>query len=54
MFWIERFFAQITIFICAMLCTDSKNVELTRLREEPPREPIPQRGAVTQVVHRFR
>jgi len=53
MFWIERVFASLTVMICRGLATDSRHVTLARQREEPPREPIQQAGAV-QTIHRFR
>ncbi len=53
MLWIERVFANLTVMICRALSTDSRHVALAREREEPPREPILQSGAV-QTIHRFR
>lgn len=53
MLWIERVFAHLTVLICIGLSTDSRNVTLARQREERPREPIPQAGAV-QTIHRIR
>jgi hypothetical protein len=53
MLWIERVFASLTVMICRALATDSRNVTLARQREERPREPILQSGAV-QTIHRFR
>lgn len=53
MLWIERVFAGLAWVVCWLLATDSRNVALARQREERPREPIQQTGAV-QTIHRMR
>ena len=37
MIWIERVFANLAVFICEVLYTDSKNVERIRARDETAR-----------------
>jgi hypothetical protein len=53
MLWIERVFAHLTVLICRGFSTDSRHVVLARQREDSPREPILQSGAV-QTIHRLR
>lgn len=53
MLWIERVFAYLATLICMLLATDSRHVALARQREESPREPTLQSGAV-QTIHRLR
>jgi hypothetical protein len=53
MIWIERVFANLAVFVCRALATDSKNVERIREREQRPREPILQSGRA-QTIIRFR